>query len=1174
MSGLKLFLFGPPRVELNSSAVDIKRRKVMALLIYLVVTGQPHSRDALATLFYPDYSQSRARAYLRRDLAVLNTTLAGDGLDTDRETVEMKGGFWVDVAHFRELMAESQQHDHPAEELCPTCMLLLKEATALYNDDFLTGFSLRDCPGFDDWQFFQAESLRQELATGLERLAQGLSGQGEYDTAIPYTRRWVALDPLHEPAQRRLIQLYDLAGQLSAALRQYEEYVQLLEEELGLPPEEETTTLYEAIKAKRLLRPYLMAEQKRRSGAAKEQAASRPAARPSPRSPAQPPAAHPEARPTPPTLSAAGPVSTKAPGQATPTKTQVVGREVELEQLNALLDTALQGKRQLVFVTGQAGQGKTTLIETFLEQARAGRTLAIGQGYCIEHRGAGEAYMPLLEAFSRLCQEPGGQTLVDLMARVAPTWLLQMPWLISAEAMERLQQKVQASTRDRMLREMLELLEVMTVKQPLVLVLEDLHWSDYSTLDLLAALARRQESACLLIIGTYRLADAKMSGHPLQRLVQGIQILEQGTELPLPSLSEAAVGDYLASRFANATLPAPLAELLYQRTAGNPLFMRAVVDSWVAQGILAEQSGHWTLQAELDGLGMDLPNNLRRLIELQLMRLDAADQNILEVASVIGIEFPAAALAAGLPMTEEEIEAHCEILAQQGQFLHPTSLAEWPDGTVSARFEFSHQLYQEVLYQRVTIGRRVRLHRQLGRRLEQGYGSHAPEKATELALHFVQGRDSARAVTYLRFAAEQAMQRNAYREAIEHLKQALEILARHSDLPDRDQHELALQLILGPALIMTQGWASVEAEQAYIRARELCHAGNTRQLATTLYGLATVYELRGEYAKTQKILEERLRLPRDSQDLRVQLESHELLACSTFHQGVFIEALNHADQALTFCTPGEAESLTPLLGEDPSVSSHHWAGLALWFLGYPDQALARSQTALNEAKNLGYTFGLAHAQEQAAMLHQLRREELVVEERAENTITAATQGGFAYWVGVGKILRGWSLAVQDQTEPGIAQLHEGLEICQRSGATIDHPYFLSLLAEAYGHAGQFTQGLEALAEALALARKSQNFFYEAELHRLRGVLLWQADAAGNLTETEASFQQALAVARSQAARSLELRAAVSLGRLWQKQGRKAEARKLLTEIYSWFSEGFDTPDLQEARSLLAELGAE
>jgi class 3 adenylate cyclase/DNA-binding SARP family transcriptional activator len=263
MVTLKLFLFGPPQVMLEEQPVDINRRKALAMLVYLAVSGQAHSRDALATLFYPDHDQSRARAYLRRDLAVLNSSLGGDWLETEQDRVELtpEAGFWLDVAQFQQLLARSRSHEHAPETVCADCLPLLTEAAKLYTDDFLAGFTLRDCPEFDDWQFFQAEGLRQELAAVLERLLEGLRGQGESEAAIPHARRWVALDPLHEPAQQALIQIYGQTGQQAAALRQYEEFAALLEAELGLPPAEETTTLYEAIKAQRLLRPFIKTQQ-------------------------------------------------------------------------------------------------------------------------------------------------------------------------------------------------------------------------------------------------------------------------------------------------------------------------------------------------------------------------------------------------------------------------------------------------------------------------------------------------------------------------------------------------------------------------------------------------------------------------------------------------------------------------------------------------------------------------------------------------------------------------------------------------------------------------------------------------------------------------------------------------------------------------------------------------
>jgi|GEM_PF-616082 len=275
MAGLKLFLFGPPRVELDGAPVDIQRRKALALLAYLAVSGQAHSRDSLATLFWPELDQQRGRAYLRRDLAALNTSLPGAWFNADRETVELnrEAGLWLDIEHFQGLLAACRKHDHAPKNVCAECVPRLTEAAALYTGDFLAGFTLRDSPEFDDWQFFQTESLRQELATVLDRLVQGLNSQGQAEAAVPHARRWVALDPLHEPAQRWLIQVYDQAGQPVAGLRQYEEYVKLLEEELGLPPEEETATLYEAIKAKRIFAPFIKAEEQRSKRAAERKKA-------------------------------------------------------------------------------------------------------------------------------------------------------------------------------------------------------------------------------------------------------------------------------------------------------------------------------------------------------------------------------------------------------------------------------------------------------------------------------------------------------------------------------------------------------------------------------------------------------------------------------------------------------------------------------------------------------------------------------------------------------------------------------------------------------------------------------------------------------------------------------------------------------------------------------------
>jgi DNA-binding SARP family transcriptional activator len=255
LTQLKLFLLGSTHLEREGTPVEVDTRKAIALVAYLAVTGRTHSRDALATLLWPDYDQSHARAALRRTLSTLNKALGGEGLEVDREAIGLhsSAGIWTDVGQFQLYLAACREHDHPADTVCRDCLARLTEAVNLYRADFMAGFTLRDSPDFDEWQFFQTETLRRELANVLEKLVHCHSLLGEWDAAITYARRWLALDPLHEPAHRRLMQLYAWAGQRAAGLRQYRECVRILDQELGVAPLEETNQLYQAIKENQVL---------------------------------------------------------------------------------------------------------------------------------------------------------------------------------------------------------------------------------------------------------------------------------------------------------------------------------------------------------------------------------------------------------------------------------------------------------------------------------------------------------------------------------------------------------------------------------------------------------------------------------------------------------------------------------------------------------------------------------------------------------------------------------------------------------------------------------------------------------------------------------------------------------------------------------------------------------
>jgi predicted ATPase len=418
------------------------------------------------------------------------------------------------------------------------------------------------------------------------------------------------------------------------------------------------------------------------------------------------------------------------------------------------------------------------------------------------------------------------------------------------------------------------------------------------------------------------------------------------------------------------------------------------------------------------------------------------------------------------------------------------------------------------------------------------------------------------------------VERSAYAEAVSHLTAALDFLTTLPETRERSQQELAVQMPLGMALRATQGQAASELERLYTRARELCErVGEPSQLFRVLWGLWVVYLERGDYQTMRALGEQLLSLAERLQAPALLLEAHHALWATSFFGGEPAATQPHQKQGLRLYEPQRHRAHAALYsGHDPGVCCHMLAAPSLWLLGYPDQAVASIQAALVLAQQLAHPLSLVLALYWAAMLHHLRREVLLTQARAEAAMTIATDQGFPQQLAQAMPLRGWALATSGHGEAGRTQIQQGLAAYRATESTAERPYYLSLLAEASAQAGQTAAGLEALTEALVTLAKSRARWWEAELHRLRGELLLQ-HAVAQPGEAEAYFQQALAVARRQQAKSLELRAAMSLARLWQRQDKQVEAHELLAPIYGWFTEGFDTADLQEAKALLEELGA-
>ena len=865
----------------------------------------------------------------------------------------------------------------------------------------------------------------------------------------------------------------------------------------------------------------------------------------------------------------------------------VVGRDEALRRMQSWLDEMLRGERQIVFVTGEAGIGKTALVDTFATSIGTDRSIRIARGQCLEQYGTSEAYLPVLEAIGRLCREH--QEIVETLRAHAPIWLLQLPWLMSVADRASLSREVVGATRERMLREMGDALEALTAELPLVLILEDLHWSDYSTLDLISYLARQRQTAQLMLIGTYRTAELIVRGHPLRAVKQELLAKQQCEELLLEYLSREAVANYLSVRFPAHRFPVELAGLIHERTDGNPLFMVNAVDYLVAERLIGEPDHRWELVQEIKKVELGVPDSIRQMIDKQLDHLDPEHQRTLEAASVAGAEFSVLAVVAGLAEERAAVESRCDELAWKHLFIQGCGIQELPNGEVASRYAFIHALYQNVLYERISAARRVQLHRRIGEQGEVLYGERARDIAAELAMHFERGSDYMRAAKYLQQAADNAIRRFAYREAVVLSRRGLELLGKLPDTSERAEQELCLQLTLGVPLIATEGYAAPAVGIVYLKARELCQQlDETPDVSEALWGLWTFYTLGAKLGTAREIAEEFLRLAERLPYQGLSMRGHWAMEITFLHLGEFALAMDHFDKALALYKPELHRDDAFLYALNPGVAMPCFAAWALWFLGQPDQSLERMKEALALARELSEPHGLAHALLFAAILHQLRREARLAQESAEAVIDVAREHGLVMYQAMATITRGWALIELGRQEEAIEQMRQGLAAEQATGANLMLPHFLGLLAEGLNKPHLIDEGLRVSEEALHAAHRTRESCYLAELYRIKGELLLTQARGRDLSraatdgevvvraeppvpQAEACFNQSINIAQQQKAKSWELRAAMSLARLYQRQGKLAEARGLITQIYNTFTEGFDTVDLREAKALLGEL---
>jgi predicted ATPase len=835
----------------------------------------------------------------------------------------------------------------------------------------------------------------------------------------------------------------------------------------------------------------------------------------------------------------------------------IVHRETELAALRAALAEAEAGRGALVCVAGEPGIGKTTLVEDFLSAPGSDAPLVVARGHCSERLAGTEAYLPVLDAVADLLRGAAKSRIVHLMKAVAPTWWAQVA---GANA------PAPANSQQAMLREFGELLREAGRRATVVLFFDDIHWADVSTVDLLAHVGRHFRELRVLVVVTYRPTELLLGPHPFQRVKLELQGRGVCTELALGFLSRADVDHYLTLAFPGHALPADFAALVHARTEGSPLFLADLLRYLRERGIIAEVHGRWSLARELPDLRREMPESVRSMIKRKLDRLGADDHRLLAAASVQGREFESAVVAGALPLDAAEVEERLQRLDRVHGLVRLVRVHEFPDRTLTIRYAFVHVLYQHALDTEISPTRRAALGAALGRLLEEHHGAGAANVAAELAYLYEVGRDFGRAARHFWQAAQNAVRVFAHREAVVLARRGLRQLDSLPPTPERAALELPLQIALGLQLQVTDGFAAAEAGHAYARARELCRqTADSRALLHVLWGLCLYSKVRSKLSEASALATEMLALAQNLNDPTPALQAQQVLAVTTLCLGKPSDTVRHMEQTVALYDAERHRTYSFVFGHDPAVSCKSFGAVALWLLGFPDAAWRHNGEAIRLSHELARPSDQTRALHFAAVVHQLRGEAPQTRALAELCGTIAVEHGFAFWQAAANVMSGWALARSGAAAVGIDRLRQGLRDWAATDSVTYQTYYLGLLAETLMQDGQWEEADRLLQQALALARQVEEALYEAELHRLRGELhLGRAQPA----QAAVHYRMAMDVARRQAALALELRAALSLARLGLHNAEAGTTRAVLADIYGRFTEGMQTPDLQEAVRLL------
>jgi predicted ATPase len=692
-------------------------------------------------------------------------------------------------------------------------------------------------------------------------------------------------------------------------------------------------------------------------------------------------------------------------------------------------------------------------------------------------------------------------------------------------------------------------------RQPVRVEFEDLHWADPSTLEFLTLLAEQTPTMRALLVLTFR--PEFTPPWPSRAYI---------LPLHLDRLPQSQIVT-LAEHVAGKSLPAEVVEHMVTKTDGVPLFVEELTKTVVESGQLQETEGRYELASSLQQ--MDIPATLQDSLRARLDRLNAA-QDVAQVGATIGREFSHELVQAVSGLEDTVLEkglrqlVEADLVFQKG--LPPL-----------AQYVFKHALVQDTAYQSLLKSRRQQIHTQTAHVLEQQFPETVAAQPELLAHHYTEAGVPERALPYWQQAGQKAASLWNNPEAISHLSRGLALLKTLPATPDHIQQELMLHIMLGMPFAMTRGWGAPEVEQTYSRAQELCqYMGETPQLFPAIFGLCLFHEARAAHQKALTFAEQCLHIAENVQDSELLLESYCQLGWVLTPLAEFRRAREYFARGIALYDFEQHHALGYRYGIDPGTICRTYDAVSLWHLGYPDQAMERAHDAFALSQRLVHPFSQTWGLITLALIHSSRREGALAQDKAEAAIAMATEKGLMQELAISMSIRACAVIHQGKADEGIPQLDEAMAAYQATGTRLSRTNWLVVLADAYRQTGQAEHGLAIITEALTFIEETDERWWEAEVHRVKGELVLiqgsQDDSQnGNVSTAVNCFQTALNIARRQEARSLELRAATSLARLWQQQDKIAEARDLLASVYHWFTEGFDTTDLKDAKALLNEL---